>query len=520
MNLYDKIKSISFRVKIIVTLSIVIIVTTYLSINMYSNYLGHRLFNNVEGTINARISLLKEQILFNVSQNGKKNIYPFLDNIRNMNDVKKAILIDFNGTISHPKEKRGNPIDTNLREQLSALDEPVTIKRFHEKGQHYARAFIDIKNSPNCYQCHVKSNKSLGYIVIDFSMQKYDDNMAATRNFGRIFTFLLLFIVLFSAIFVHLKFVRRSLSRFMKSIKIIEKGNLNERVKIPDTDELGQLAKSFNMMVEKLQKTQNELAIYHQKELNQVQKLATVGEMAASFAHELKNPLTGICNAIEIIINESNGSDKTQVLEEIQRQANRVTNAINDLLDFSQIDDPYLESGNINEIILSFFSAVENLFEKENVNLRLDLDKNVPKFFLDSALMEKVVFNIGINALQSTPVGGFVTIQTHYDESKNKVRLKIKDTGNGIPEENFEKIFTPFFTTRHQGTGLGLSITKEIIDKHGGIIFVDSIFGKGTTFTIDLPIHLDNGLLLNNHISNNTNDLNNELKTDTNQKSI
>ncbi len=488
-NLKKIFKFVSFRFKIVTILSIVIIVTTYLSVRVYSHYLSERIFNDIEDYIGTRVLLLKEKILYNVSQNGEKNVYSILDSFRNSEDVERAFLVDTKGNVVYPRQTKIDSIIFDF-EPVNQGNKSIIIKKVKKDDRQFFRAIIDIVNSPQCYSCHSEAMKRLGYVVIDFSMNRFDRNIAYTNRAGTIFAFFLLLVIFITVLFIHYNFVIKSLSSFKQSIAKIEKGDFDERVKIAGTDELGALAKIFNKMVDRLQQMQNELKEAHKKELNHSRKLATVGEMAASFAHELKNPLTGIYNAIEIIIKESNNEKNKAVLEEIKSQAERVTRAIDDLLDFSNLKEPFLRLGDINELVVSVHSDVVAKLKNKRIQISLELDESVPKFKFDRELIGKAVENLVVNAIQSTPDGGEIQVKTKFDRKEDVAWIIVKDTGCGVPKDTIDKIFTPFFTTRHQGTGLGLSITQEIVEKHFGEIFVESNNGRGAIFSFTLPVNL------------------------------
>jgi signal transduction histidine kinase len=486
-----KMKPLSFRFKIILTLIVVIVTISFFSFLTFSKYLGDRIYRCTEENVISMLSLLKDHYLFTVSQSGGKMIYSFLQELEKNQNVLNAFLLNSEGKVVYPPKIVPFTEDSLNADELLLSEKPITFKSFKTGRSQFLRYSIQVENSPECYQCHSPSEKNLGYIVIDYSMQKADENIAFTHKFGRIFTFSLLIVIFFSMAFMHYKFVRKSLSSFKDSIGKIERGNLNERVKIPESDELGALAKSFNEMVEKLLQAQKELSSYHQRELRNAQKLATVGEMAASLAHEIKNPLTGIANAIEIIVQEMGEGERKPVLEEIQRQAKRVNKAINDLLQYSRPVRVYLEPGDINEIINSVVFFLKNQVQDKEIKFILNLQEGIPKFKFDHVQIENALFNLGMNAIQSITNKGTIIFTTVYNPKINMVWIKIVDTGAGIPEDKLAQIFTPFFTTRHQGTGLGLAITKDIIERHQGEILVESEIRGGSIFTISLPINLN-----------------------------
>ena len=209
--------------------------------------------------------------------------------------------------------------------------------------------------------------------------------------------------------------------------------------------------------------------------------------MSARLAHEIRNPITGIANAVEIIIEETRDTENKPVLEEIRRQANRVNKAVSNLLNYSRSRELHLQEGDINEIIKSVVFFLSNQDIDKKINLILELGDNVPPFNFDTEQVENVLLNLGMNAIQASETNNTIAYTTLFLEGERKILVAVSDSGTGIPEDKFQDIFKPFYTTRTQGTGLGLAIAKEIIEMHLGEIKVENNLDKGCTFTITLP---------------------------------
>ena len=327
---------------------------------------------------------------------------------------------------------------------------------------------------------------------MDFTSDKIEQNIAATKNFGRLFTFSLVAIIFTTIGYLHYRYIKKALNKFTETFRHIEQGDLTKRVEIPPKDELGQLASHLNHTLDKLQEYQQKIEAYHRRELENAQRLATVGEMAASFAHEIKNPLTGIVNALNLLVQDMNDPEKEAILKEIQAQSLRVTEAINDLLQFSKPVKIHPQPGDLNQLINSLVQDLKNHTNNKMIRCQKFLDPKIPVFPFDANQLERVLMNIGINAIQAIPEKGTITFRTRFLPDKGKVEISIKDNGVGIPPENLSKIFRPFFTTKHQGTGLGLAICHNIITKHGGTIQVKSQVNKGSEFIIQLPLQPEN----------------------------
>jgi len=232
-----------------------------------------------------------------------------------------------------------------------------------------------------------------------------------------------------------------------------------------------------------------------EEERLRLEKLATVGELATMVGHDLRNPLQSIENAAYYLKNElANLSTSVQIspktkemLQVLNDSINYADKIIKDLQDFSSTKPSTLEKADINMIVKEALSIVKT---PTNIEIRTELDY-LPQIRADKDQMKRVFLNLTTNAIQAMEKGGTLTVSTRKNEGFFEVSFK--DTGVGISEESMKKIFTPFLTTRAKGMGMGLSICKKFIEMHGGSIHVESEVGKGTTFTVKLPISQDNG---------------------------
>jgi signal transduction histidine kinase len=249
-----------------------------------------------------------------------------------------------------------------------------------------------------------------------------------------------------------------------------------------------------------LDKAYNELSEYdkrlreNQEQLIQAEKLTSLGQMAASIAHEVNNPLSGILVYTQLLAKRIN-SDKfskegaLDYLTKMEAELTRSTRLIRNLLDFARESPPSLREVNANEVLeraldLAAFSA-----EPKGINIERDLSPSLPLVTADFDQLQQVCINLIMNAIQAMPKGGSLTLRTATDNSQ--LKIEVQDTGHGISKENMRKLFTPFFTTKEKGkgVGLGLAVAYGIIQRHHGRIEVQSKEGEGTTFTIYLPVH-------------------------------
>jgi PAS domain S-box-containing protein len=222
-----------------------------------------------------------------------------------------------------------------------------------------------------------------------------------------------------------------------------------------------------------------------EEQRSKLEKLATIGELAAMVAHDLRNPLTSIRNATYYIkktgsCNADANKTKLEMLDIIEQETLFANNIINDLLDFSAKRPLQKTSQNINEIILA--SLAKSIVQK-NISVETHFAKKATAT-VDERQLERVLLNLAKNAVQAMPNGGKLTVTT--EEKKDFVEIVLADTGVGISEESMRKLFTPLFTTKAKGIGMGLAICKKIVEEHGGTINVKSKVGEGATFTIKL----------------------------------
>ncbi len=250
--------------------------------------------------------------------------------------------------------------------------------------------------------------------------------------------------------------------------------------------EKAQLFESLQMQMATLEQTQLQLL--------QSAKLATIGELAAFIAHEINNPLTSVLGYASLILSETGPDDpKRGDLEVIEKEALRARAIVRDLLGYARQTDSVLEQTHVNAAIESVLPLAKRRAEMHQVTISSRLDPSLPSILADVSQLKQVFINILNNAIDAMPQGGEVEVSTREVTANGigpRVEIAFQDQGVGIPAEHLSKIFDPFFTTKEagKGTGLGLPITKRIVERHGGSIEVTSEEGRGTRFTIQLPV--------------------------------
>lgn len=278
----------------------------------------------------------------------------------------------------------------------------------------------------------------------------------------------------------------------------ISGGNLSPDIGPISKDDIGRLQQNFLIMTDALREKERRYKVEHEIRLLQSEKQASVGKLAAGVAHEINNPLTAVLTFTHLILRRKDLPDEVRTdLEIIKTQTERVRKIVKSLLDFSRQTVIKPESTEINQLIKDSVGLMKNQALIKHVNLSFHGADNLPTLILDQNQFQSVLVNMIINALDATPSGGHINIQTmQVDANKERgVEITIVDTGSGISPDDMDQIFDPFFTTKEvgKGTGLGLAVTAGIIERHGGTIKVRSQTHQGTTFTIWLPCRAAGG---------------------------
>jgi two-component system NtrC family sensor kinase len=261
----------------------------------------------------------------------------------------------------------------------------------------------------------------------------------------------------------------------------------NTQVRIPDrgVGEVAVLGRAFNTMVAELEETQAQLI--------RKEKLASMGQLAAGVAHQLNNPLGTILLFSDILLQDMpEDSDDRKDVEMIAQEARRAKEIVTALLNFARQQKVWAQLTSLDEMLHDLIERARQQPAFDRIQIAEHIAPDLPQIEADPAQLPNIFVNLMDNAVDAMPDGGTLTIQADPSPDRQSVVIQVKDTGYGIPPENIKKLFSPFFTTKPvgQGTGLGLSIAYGVVKMHLGTIQVNSEIGKGTTFTITLPVRL------------------------------
>jgi len=468
-----------------------------------------QLLAEVERSASQLSETIKSSTHYDMLLNRPESVHRIINTIGAQEGIEKVRIFNKEGEIIRSTDPGdlGRMVDqhTEACDMCHAADKPLERVPASERTRIFTAAsgtrtfgiINPIYNEPSCWQsaCHAhgKDQKVLGVLDISMSLEAVESSIQAGRM--RLLIFALIAIAAISLIinWVVKQIVLKPIGEIAKATRKVAKGDLTDAiVEIHDDDEIGKLAESFNVMMEKLAETQRQLL--------QSDKLASLGRMAAGVAHEINNPLTGVLTYSSFLLKNAEGKPELKEdLEVIVRETKRCREIVKGLLDFSRQSASTTRPTSVNEIVCNACRIVEHQLAIQKIRIDTQLPKESLVVNADIMQMEQVLVNLLVNAADAIgETGGTITIETGLataadgvngrESPEGMVRIRVTDTGCGIPAEGLNKLFEPFYSTKGaKGTGLGLAIVWGIIEKHHGQLNVESKVGKGTTLTILLP---------------------------------
>jgi two-component system NtrC family sensor kinase len=355
-----------------------------------------------------------------------------------------------------------------------------------------------ISNEPGCASqgCHPSpdTQKILGVVDVTMSLKDVDRDLATAR--AQVIGFNALSIVAIAILMVLLimRLVVRRVDQLVVGTNRVADGDLHYAIPVGSDDELGHLARSFNHMTARLAQADQEVR-EAQAHLLRVEKLATVGRMAAAVAHEINNPLAGVFTYLRLVTRRiSEGKTGAQDLEKLKehlttmaREVERATAIALNLLDFTRPTAPERRPARLNDAVEEAVALAAERLAGAQVRLDLHLGE-VPEVELDQAQMKQVFLNIIANACEAMGTGGVLTVRSRPGDAPGTVVVEFVDTGPGVAPDVLPRLFDPFVTTKDTKSGLGLAVAYGIVSRHDGKIEVASRPGGGTRFSVVLPV--------------------------------
>ncbi len=494
-------RSTSLIFKIIVTTSLILIIAIstvgWLEIGLHESHMKRLTYEKTK-----IISEFIENNVIRAMEKGRHfDIHRTLKSFAIYKGISKINLLTPDGTIK--ASTNDNELDRKISDAELFFKNQYFVREeiFHRENGRREKERIyyfnqPILNKPECYQCHDPKEKLIAVLTVANSLKDMDKELSKAKKDSVILAIITIGSLSSVLAFLFMRFLNLPIKKLTDTMKRVEEGDLNAKVALKGRDEMGKLAENLNVMIMKLNLAKKEAEEYHRELVQRADRMASIGELASGIAHEIRNPLTGIQGAIQILAEGFPKEDgRKQVTDEIQKQIYRLERLVKDLLNYAKPVPANYVPTDMNQMIdtvLSFFLIQQS--HSENLKIEKRFSPHLPRVLLDSNSMEQAFLNIILNAQKAMPRGGTLTVLTRpADRKEEKTEIKeiqivFEDTGGGISKSNLSKIFNPFFSTRSDGTGLGLSITKNIVEQHRGTIEVESQIQVGTKFTITLPV--------------------------------
>ncbi len=410
-------------------------------------------------------------------------------------------------------------------EPLTKLDKDQRWRVFRSAEGHRVLGLINpIENEESCSSdnCHRHSRDAslLGVLDVNMSLRETDALIA-----DDLMTYLLAYlttmvvVALVCGAFI-VTMVHNPVKKLIEGTRKVAQGELGQRLEVQHTDEIGELAESFNRMTADLKDARDEITNWArtlekrvtekteelrlaQENIIRIEKMASLGKLSAIVAHEINNPLMGVLTYAKLLQKriqkrienmpggeEHDYDDCLKYTAIIESETSRAGEIVKNLLLFSKQTTIQLQPNDINDLIERSIMLVYHQMELNSIECVTDFDKELPPVKCDSGQVQQVVVALLVNAIEAIGESGTITVTSDYDNARKLARLKISDTGVGMEEETRKHIFEPFFSTKREGTGtgLGLAVVYGIIERHHGKVRVESVPGEGTTFIIELHI--------------------------------
>lgn len=436
-------------------------------------------------------SIIENSLLPTMSNHEPNKIYSMMQKITLSSDIRKIRILSSEGKIrgSSEESETGRYAEENTLNKIEEfLSGDTHSKTYINKLDSAIQDFHLIENRTECYGCHGANDKLIGILEVDIDYTAAESLFKRSQRYGIMIGFIALLTLTLVIFRLFQKLINRPISLLKEQMIKVQEGDLEIRLIPQKKDEIGDLTESFNTMVKKLKEANNQIVALHNKQMERAGHLASLGELSAGLAHEIKNPIAGIKGAIEVISKRTDPKDSIkEIFDEILIQVEKIHSVLQDLLHYAKPKGLNIKPVNPKIPMQKAITLAKSQTHDKNIRFHfteLESDGIIP---LDEDKIQEVILNILINSIAAIEEEGdiFITVGNQNDQ---KLEITIADNGKGIKADFLPKIFVPFFTTRKKGTGLGLSICEQIIKAHNGSIGVKSEEGKGTEFTITLPI--------------------------------
>ena len=498
----------------------------YLNIRLHRQHLEAATLASAE-----RVSdVIKRSTTYYMLRNDREGLYHSIQTMADEPGMIKVRILDPEGRISYSTDPAevSHVLDKTAEacygchiqsQPLARLNRPDRFRIYRNGGgQRVLGIITPIENQPSCSNaaCHAHpaDQQVLGVLDTNLSLAKADAQLAVSST--RMFFYTagaMLIVAVLSWLFVWRE-VGKPIKALKNGTQHLSEGELGYQIEVRSQDEVGDLAKSFNEMSLQLRAANEEIVTWAKtledrvdqktKELRSahdhmlhVEKMASLGKMAAVVAHEVNNPLSGILTYSKLIrkwvasgqTEHEKRDEAMQCLELIATESRRCGELIKNLLSLSRTAPMNVQSTDLHAVIDRCLLLVRHQLELGAIELQLKLAEDLPRVPCDPAQIEQVLIALIMNAIDAMPRGGNLWIETRLSNDEAEIEITVRDDGAGIAPDVLPHIFEPFLTTKESGhgVGLGLAISRGIVERHNGRIEVASELGRGTTFTIVLP---------------------------------
>lgn len=472
-------------------LSAIAVVFVVIGIFSWQSYeINRRL---VEETKEQRVALLAELVsngLKTIMLDGKtkEEFQRFIEGLAAKDIVAVRIISESGRILSStvPGEIGQGIAILGYQEYAHTSSETVFVHE-HEGHKIYS-TFIVLSNDWPCQRCHGAKDQVRAIVDLEVSHRSVEASIRNATGWT-IFSAVCITVILSAALYLLGKYqIRKPLYRLLSEIRVIAGGNLKTRVSVPDAHEIGAIASSVNRIADELLKARHEVIIHESREMSRMERMASIGEVAATVAHEIKNPLAGISGALQVITEDiPEDSPRKEICSEILAEIERLDRAVKDLV-------AYAKPQEINPVLTDLRVIVEKAIasvSQEALRMHIGITfpgTDLPRVMVDPEQMVNVVRDILLFQCSLMPDGGAISISSAVDEARGEVEILCSDTADALTDDRIRNIFKPSFSTKHTVTGLSLAIVRNILESHGGRVRVTSEFGIGNSFRIIIPL--------------------------------
>jgi two-component system NtrC family sensor kinase len=512
-------------VLLISSMAIVFGLLGYLNIQLHRKHLEQ---NALADAVRIN-SVIKRNTSYYMLRNQRDGLYHIIGDLAHESGMIRIRIIDDQGRISFSSDpsEANKVVDQSLtvHDSIPVGTRPYRfsssaqrVRTYNLPGGERALGVVGpIENSSACSsaECHAHPAEvaTLGVLDTDISLSTTDKSVAESTRQVLLYTILaVLGVALLSAAFVR-QMLHDPLTALKEGTHRVGSGDLGYQIQTRTHGEIADLATSFNVMSCQLNQAQKEINAWTRtleqrvdektrqlsgayEEMLRVERMASIGKLAAVVAHEINNPLAGILTYSKLLKKRLGraievDSENIGMLDLMESESRRCGEIVRNLMTFGRPTSMNCEPADLNTILDRCYRLVQHHLELKSIELHLKLAPDLPHVRCDAGQIEQVVLALVMNAIDAMSSGGNLTLAARKTADPNEVQIEVRDDGVGMPPEILANMFEPFFTTkeRGRGLGLGLAISRNIVERHQGKIEVSSEPGRGTIFQITLPIH-------------------------------